>query len=120
MFNRFSDWLITWQKSHIGHRTFLILASIVVGIISALAAIALKIFVHSLHKIAEYFSALSGSHLWFIFLPMSGILLTVAVVKIFFKGKLEKGLGGILFSITRRSSHIGKDKMYSQSLRYSP
>jgi len=113
LFNRFSDWLITWQKSHIGHRTFLILASIVVGIISALAAIALKIFVHSLHKIAEYFSALSGSHLWFIFLPMSGILLTVAVVKIFFKGKLEKGLGGILFSIARRSSHIGKDKMYS-------
>ncbi len=113
MLKRFSDRLITWQKSHIGHRTFLIMASIVVGIISALAAIALKILVHSLHKIPDFFSIYSGSHLWYIFLPLTGILLTVAVVKIFFKGKLEKGLGSILFSIARRSSRVNKDKMYS-------
>ena len=110
---RILDRLNTWQKSHIGHRTSLVLASIVVGIISALAAIALKIFVNSLHKIPDFISTYSGFNFWYLLLPLSGILLTVAVVKIFFHGKLEKGLGSILFSIARRSSKVNKDKMYS-------
>jgi CIC family chloride channel protein len=91
----------------------LVLASILVGIISALAAIILKYFVHFMHKIPEYFFRVSGSHVWYILLPVTGILITVLVVRLFFKGKMEKGLGSILFSIVRRSGRVDKDKMYS-------
>jgi chloride channel protein, CIC family len=113
MLKKLSDRIINWQKSHVGHRTLLVMASIGVGVISAFAAIALKIFVHNLHRIPEYFFTSTGSRIWYILLPLTGILLTVFVVKIFFGGKLEKGLGSILFSITRKSSKISSDKMYS-------
>jgi len=91
----------------------LILASILVGIISALAAIVLKTFVHLMHRVPEYFFRESGLHVWYLLLPVIGILITVLVVRVFFKGKLEKGLGSILFSIVRRSGRVEKNKMYS-------
>lgn len=91
----------------------LILASILVGIISALAAIVLKTFVHLMHRIPEYFFGKSGHPVWYLLLPVIGILLTVLIVRVFFKGKLEKGLGSILFSIMRRSGRVEKNKMYS-------
>lgn len=101
------------QKTHLGSHTMIVLASILVGIVSALAAIVLKTFVHLMHAIQGYFIKDPGNHLLYLVLPVTGILLTVLVVRIFFKGKLEKGLGSILFSIMRRSGRIEKHKMYS-------
>lgn len=94
----------------------LVLASIGVGIVSALAAIILKYFVHILHFIPEYFFGRSGNHLWYLVLPAAGILITVFVIRTFFNGKLEKGLGSILFSVVRRSGRVEKSKMYSHIL----
>jgi CIC family chloride channel protein len=91
----------------------LVMASILVGVIAALAAIVLKTFVHLMHRIPEYFFREPGDRIWYLFLPVMGILLTVLIVRIFFKGKLEKGLGSILFSIVRRSGRVEKNKMYS-------
>jgi len=81
--------------------------------VSALAAVVLKTFVHLMHRIPDYFFSISNTHIWYIILPLSGIILTIVFVKIFLKGKLEKGLGSILFSISRGSSKIDKSKMYS-------
>lgn len=105
--------LTDWQKLHTGQRTALIIASIVVGIISALAAVALKTFVHWMHLVPEYFFRNYGSRYLYIILPLTGILLTILVIKIFFRGRLEKGLGNILFSIVRGSARMEKSQMYS-------
>ncbi|TRZ73279.1 MAG: chloride channel protein [Bacteroidetes bacterium] len=113
MLSTFIQRFNNWQKTHLGSRTMLVLASILVGIISALAAIVLKTFVHLMYRIPEYFFRESGNHVWYLLLPVIGILLTVLVVRVFFKGKMEKGLGSILFSIMRRSGRVEKNKMYS-------
>ncbi len=105
--------MLDWRRRHVGERTIIIIASIVVGICSALAAVALKTFVHWMHLIPEYFFRNYGSRYLYIILPMAGILLTILVVKLFFKGKLEKGLGPILFSIVRGSARMEKSTMYS-------
>jgi len=113
MLSTFIQRFNNWQKTHLGSRTMLVLASILVGIISALAAIVLKTFVHLMYRVPEYFFRESGNHVWYLLLPVIGILLTVLVVRVFFKGKMEKGLGSILFSIMRRSGRVEKNKMYS-------
>ena len=51
MLSTFIQRFNNWQKTHLGSRTMLVLASILVGIISALAAIVLKTFVHLMHRI---------------------------------------------------------------------
>ena len=111
--HKLAQWIIVWQKKQIGNHTFLIISSSLIGIVSALAAVALKLLVQQMHRIPDLFNKWSNTTLWYIILPLIGILLTVLFVTVFLKGKLEKGLGPILFSIVRRSAIVSKDKMYS-------
>jgi CIC family chloride channel protein len=104
------------RHKYLGDHTYMVLASIVVGIVSALAAVLLKHFVRLVHHISEIFISWSHSTLIFIILPLVGILLTLLCIKLFFKGKLEKGLGSIIFSIARRSGKVKQSKMYSHML----
>ncbi|MDP4210714.1 MAG: chloride channel protein [Bacteroidota bacterium] len=109
LFNR----LLYWRLQYIGNRTFLIIASILVGAVAALAAIVLKRLVHLLHKIPAYFDNFSANHYWLFTMPLLGIVITILVVKFLFRNHLEKGLGSILYSIIRKSSKVDKNKMYS-------
>jgi chloride channel protein, CIC family len=105
--------LTEWTRKKTGDNTFLILAAILVGILSAFASTLLKIFVDLLRHLPEIFLKVSHTSLLYFFLPVSGILLTVLFVKIFLKGKLEKGVGAILLSIVKKSSVMEKSQMYS-------
>jgi len=113
MFSKLFNRLLYWRTNHISNRNFLIIASVIVGCASALAAVILKMFVHWLHGIPVYFSNLYTNHLWFIYMPLTGVILTVFITKFFFKGYLEKGLGLILFAISRKKAMIDPEKMYS-------
>src|ERR1035437_10483440 len=99
IFTKWLNKLLYWRLYHISNRNFLVIASVIVGIISSLAAVILKMFVHWLHGLPSYLTEVSNNHLWYIYLPLSGIIITVIVTKLLFKGKLEKGLGNILFAI---------------------
>lgn len=116
MLRKLLNKILYWRIKHISNRTLLIIASMVIGVVSAFAAVALKMFVHWVHGISEYFLGFSGNHIWYIYLPLIGIILTVIVVKYFFKGQLEKGLGSILFAVARKSAKVEKSKMYSHVL----
>ncbi len=104
------------KDKYFGDRTYLILASIAIGIVSALAAVVLKHFVRFVYSMSDLLLSWSHTSIIYILSPLVGILLTLLVIRIFFKGKLEKGLGSIIFSIARRSGKIEGSKMYSHLL----
>jgi len=105
--------VLYWRNRHISNNTFLILASIIVGFISAVAALLLKICVHLLHFIPEYFKHKNTGNFWLFIFPITGVLLAILVVKYLFKDKLEKGLGKILFAISHKTSKIEISNTYS-------
>lgn len=116
MFQKLFNRILYWRINHVSTRNFLILASVLVGCASALAAVILKLFVHWLHNIPEYFSRILAHHLWYIFMPVLGVVASVLITKFLFKGRLEKGLSSILFAISRKSAKIESEKMYSHVL----
>ena len=89
MIKRLISWLFNWSRQHSGNHTFIILSSIVVGIVSALIAVVLKTFVHLMHRILDYSFQLSSTSIWYILLPFSGILLTIIVVFVIVISKNE-------------------------------
>jgi chloride channel protein, CIC family len=113
MVKRILNRFLLWLRRRFGSHTFLILASIAVGIVSAIAAVILKLFVHLMHRIPDFFFSFSNTHIWYLLLPLAGIMLTVIFVKIFLQGKLEKGVGSILHSISRNAAKVEKSKMYT-------
>lgn len=100
-------------RKSLGGHGYLILASVIVGIAAALAAAVLKNLVDLVRELPEQFIRVSNYRLLYFLLPVFGIFLTVLFVRLFFRGKLEKGLGPLLFSISKKSSEIPKDRMYS-------
>lgn len=92
------------------------MGGIMVGIITALAAAVLKNLVDLVRELPEHFFHVSNFRMLYLLLPVSGVLLTALIVWIFFRRKLEKGLGGLIFAISNKSSVLSKDKMYAHVL----
>ncbi|MBI4931980.1 MAG: chloride channel protein [Bacteroidetes bacterium] len=116
---QFSDLLKkinTWRQRHISNKNFLIVVSILVGVVAGLAAILLKTVVHYIqHFLHWILEDEKFNFLLFVF-PLIGILLTVYYVQRFRKGKIGRGVSNILISIAKRSSNIERDKTYSHMI----
>ena len=88
--------------------------SILVGITAGVAAVILKTLVHYIRLllVTDNYSIASQYQI-FINFPLIGILFTVLIVKIFLKGKLERGVASVLLAISRRSARLERHKMIS-------
>jgi CIC family chloride channel protein len=100
-------------KNILNEKTFIIIASLVVGILSGLASVVLKSSVHYIHRIThELPQNLLAMTIKF-FLPMIGIVLSVLFVNVFLKGKISKGLSNIIYSIIKRASDLPVSKTWT-------
>lgn len=99
-------------------KQFILFSSLAVGLLAGLAAIGLKTFVHLIFTTTTFHSPQHAPYLQLI-LPFLGILLTVLMIKIGLKGRLEKGLSPILYGIAKGSSRIPRQQMYAQLLTSS-
>lgn len=102
---------IAWREKHIADRTFIIILSIVVGLLSAFAALVL-------HGLIDLISgALSGSlHRWnFLYLlyPMVGILLCGIFIRRVVRDDIGHGVTRILYAISRKQARIRSHNMWS-------
>jgi len=80
--------------------------SLVVGLLSALAAAALKYSIHYIHLLlTNGITSESGSYLYLAY-PLIGMFLTYLFVRFIVKDNIGHGISRILFSISRRKSHL--------------
>jgi chloride channel protein, CIC family len=94
------------RSKYIRHRNFLIVISFVVGIISALAAVALKVSVQFVEeKVVVLNTAMKSNWLTALF-PLAGVGLSLLLLKRIFKGRLTRGVGFIIETIFVKRSRI--------------
>ncbi len=105
-----------WGRRHIGKKTSLLLASIVIGLVTSLCAVLLKNGVHLIQGFVNFVSINPRYHFLIFLFPATGILLTVLYTQIFRKGDLGRGVTNIIYCISRKESNVEKDKLYSQML----
>lgn len=104
---------LLFLKQRVEFKTFVILSSIVVGIISGLAAVLLKNIVHFIHnEPAKFFNDFGISYLLPL-TPLFGIIISVAITKLIFNGKMTVGLSNVIYRILRKSSDIPKQDLFS-------
>jgi len=104
---------ISFVYAKVELRTFIILASLVVGVISGLASALLKNIVHFLEVYPKIYFNHWGIGFLLPFTPLFGIILTVLVVNVFFNGKISKGISNVIYVIMRKASNIPKVDMIS-------
>jgi len=111
-----SSWFgrfLIWRGEYVKEKNFILVLSLLVGIVSGLAAILLKNMVHSTHVFfTERLQVDSGSLLFFIY-PFIGICLTSLFVRYFVREDISHGVTKVLYAISRRNSMIKPHNNYS-------
>ena len=91
----------------------LYLLSFVVGIASAMAAVAMKNAIHYTHVLFTMGVMDGAGGILSLAYPMAGILLTVLVVKYLVRDNISHGISRVLYAISRRKSFIKRHNNWS-------
>ena len=100
----FYDKMIAWRENHVKEKHFIILLSLIVGIVTSLAAFALKAAVHFIHEQLMRISAEDGINYWYLIFPIIGIVIASSFVRYIVKDNISHGVTRILFAISQRKS----------------
>ncbi|MCU0472192.1 MAG: chloride channel protein [Bacteroidales bacterium] len=104
--NRFFRRLFRPRVEDIDQVKLLYILSLVVGLLSALAAAVLKNAIHYTHQIlTEGITGESGSYLYLAY-PLSGMLLTLLFVKYFVRDNIGHGISRVLYAISKKKSYL--------------
>lgn len=111
--NRLIQRVSQYLLRHISRRNYIILASILVGIVAGLAAVLMKIMVHWVESRAQQGIGRNQlNYVWLFVTPLIGILLSVFYEQRVLKGRLIKGVTKILRAIGRRHSQLDRRDTY--------
>ncbi|MET0392780.1 MAG: chloride channel protein [Chitinophagaceae bacterium] len=96
------------RRQYIGHRNFLIVVSFIIGLLSALAAVLLKLTVQFFERRAGSINDAMGSSWLTAIFPLIGTGVSLLILKYIFKGRLQRGVGFITESVVRGEGRIPK------------
>jgi len=111
--------LIFFIGNRIEPKTFILLSSLVVGLLSGFAAVALKSVVHFVQHESRTILDWIGAPILIYLFPLIGIIISVLIINIIFKGKITRGLSNIIYSIIRKKADIPGKKIFSHLLTSS-
>lgn len=106
---------IVWRMRHVGDRVFLLMLSVLVGLLAGLAAVVLKTLVHVTNQWLLQFRipSIVGGNVMILVYPAIGITLTILFVKFVIKGQIGHGLPSVLLSLSRKEGRLPAKNMYS-------
>ncbi len=117
--NRRLNQLIAWRIAHISERNFLYILSLIIGLLSGLAALILKNLIHLVaEKLTHLFEVDGISYLYLVY-PLIGIFITVLYVRFFVKDDIGHGITKILYAISQKRSRIKPHNTYSSMIASS-
>jgi CIC family chloride channel protein len=102
-----------WRVRNIGHRNFVLILALIIGLISGLAAVLLKNTVHYTHYfLTRGFDTQDGNLLYLAY-PLFGMALTVLFVRYVVKDNISHGVSRILYAISKNNGFIRSHNNYS-------
>jgi CIC family chloride channel protein len=109
LFDRFRS----WRLEHVSQQHFVLYISLLVGLLSGLAAVILKNTIQWVKVVlVGHFESLNFNILYLAY-PAIGILLTLLFVRFFVKDSLGHGITKILYAISRGDSRLKRHNNYS-------
>jgi chloride channel protein, CIC family len=116
MFERLKNTFHYVRIKYIDYKAYIIITSIIIGMISALAAVALKNAVHFIKWLLQFDFNSQNFNFLYVLYPVVGIALTLLYIKVFLKGSFSKGLSNLIYSLSKRNTDIPQHQMYSHMI----
>lgn len=108
-----------WRKAHIPEKRFILILSFLVGIFTAMAALILKMLIHTIQNfLTENFDTTEANYLYLVY-PVVGIFLAGFFVRNVVRDDISHGVTKILYAISRRQSRIKSHNTWSSVIASS-
>lgn len=115
LFQRF----VLWREKHLKEKQFILILSFLVGILTAMAALVLKLMIHGIQNfLTENFNSTEANYLYLVY-PVVGIFLAGCVVRYVVKDDISHGVTKILYAISRNKGHIKRHNVWSSIMASS-
>jgi len=111
--SKFYQKIHSWRLHHISPRNFILILSLIVGILGGLAGIALKNAVHLSHSVLMSVISIKSFNLLYLVLPFIGIFITYLYVKYLVKDNIGHGISRVLQAISKSNSIIKVHNMFT-------
>lgn len=107
------DRFISWREKYIAQSQFILILSFVVGVLSALAAFALKHLIHFIqHLLTGGFDAHTFNWLYLVY-PVIGIFITGLFIRKVVRDDISHGVTKVLYAISCRQGKIRRHNSWS-------
>ncbi len=104
---------IIWREKHISQKHFILILSLVVGVLSAMAAFALKHLIHFIqHLLTGDFDAQTFNWLYLVY-PVIGIFVTGLFIRKVVRDDISHGVTKVLYAISCRKGKIRSHNTWS-------
>lgn len=102
-----------WRNKNLSTKTFVVLLSIIIGVISGFVAVLIKNSVRLMHNLVNgIFAESMHNYLYFIY-PLVGITLVVLFIRFVLRKPVRHGVPNVLYSISKRKGYISRHNLYS-------
>jgi CIC family chloride channel protein len=105
--------LYVWRLRHIKRRQFVLILSVLVGIGSGLAAVALKNTLYYTNYFLTNGFSYHGIYYLYLAFPVIGIILTLLFIKFNVKDNISHGVSKVLYAISKSNSYIKAHNAFS-------
>ncbi len=107
---------LIWKYKHISNQQFIYIVSIVVGLLSGIAAVTLKNLTHLIQEGLEAEFIHNYHEAFYFIFPLIGLFITILVIKYVVKHRVSHGIPSTLHSISKKKGLVERYKIYSSIL----
>lgn len=111
--------IVKWRERHLKENQFLVLLSLVIGVICGFAAQLLKFLIHAISSLLTSNLSITGANYLYLVYPALGILLCYIFVKYVVKDNVSHGVTRVLYAISQRKSRLKKKFMWASMISSS-
>ena len=104
---------LTWRLRHISDKQFLVILSILIGVITGIVAVVIKNSSYYIRMIIRDIAAFGDFGVANIVFPAIGIMLSVLFVIYIIRKPVRPGIPNVLYGISRDNGRISPHNMYS-------
>jgi len=113
---KFYQRIHSWRLHYISPRNFILILSLIAGILGGLAAILLKNAVHYSHLLLLNLISLKSFNIIYLILPFIGIIITYLYVKYVVKDNIGHGISRVLHAISKSNSIMKAHNMFTSMI----
>jgi CIC family chloride channel protein len=106
--------ILEFRIRHMDEKTFLVLVSIFIGVMTGLISVVLKSSVKFIQNLLEFNFRISYQNYFYFIYPLIGIALTYLYINTFHKGKFRKGLSDLIYLVSRNRIDLERHNIISQ------